>query len=183
MKKNSEVSILKEVIETLLYIVFVFVCVWFILTFVGQRTIVNGPSMENTLHDQESLWLSKASYKLHEPKRFDIVVFPSKKENVDYIKRIIGLPGERVRIDERGNIFINDQKLQESFGKEVIDTRHIGRANEEVKLGKDEYFVMGDNRNNSLDSRYEEVGNIKLEEFKGKVVFRLWPIKKFGMIK
>lgn len=181
-KTTEEMSIAKEIIEMLLYMAFVCIFVWFVITFIGQRTVVNGDSMKNTLHDQDNLWVSKVSYHLHDPERFDIVVFPYRDSEVYYIKRIIGLPGETVRIDEQGNIYINGEILEEHYGMETIDSRHIGRAIEEVKLGKDEYFVMGDNRNDSRDSRFEEVGNIKRSEIDGKAVFRIWPLSQFGKI-
>lgn len=92
------------------------------------------------------------------------------------------MPGETVRIDEEGTIYINDKVLEEDYGYETISTSMIGRAWENVVLGDDEYFVMGDNRNDSLDSRTEEVGNIKREELEGKAVFRIWPFSKFGKI-
>lgn len=180
---SSEVSIIKEVIQMILYMAFICLVVWVTITFVGQRTVVNGDSMNNTLHDQESLWVSKISYKLHDPERFDIIVFPYEQDTVFFIKRIIGMPGETVRIDEEGTIYIDGKPLEENYGLETIDTRHIGRAIEEVKLGKDEYFVMGDNRNNSMDSRFEEVGNIPRKDIEGKAVFRMWPLSKFGFVK
>ncbi len=187
MKKNTtssdEINIVKELVEMVLYMAFVCLVVWLCITFVGQRTVVNGDSMNDTLHDKDNLWVSKISYHLHDPERFDIVVFPYRDSDVFYIKRVIGLPGETVRIDEEGNIYINGEILEENYGLETIDSRHIGRAIEEVKLGKDEYFVMGDNRNNSKDSRFEEVGNIKRSEIDGKAVFRIWPLSKIGRIK
>jgi signal peptidase I len=99
-----------------------------------------------------------------------------------YIKRVIGLPGETVRIDEEGVIYINGEVLEEHYGKETIDTAHIGRAINEVKLGEGEFFVMGDNRNNSLDSRFEAVGNIKKSDIIGKAVLRMYPFNKFGKV-
>ncbi len=182
-QQSSEVNIVKEVVQMILYMIFICLVVWITITFIGQRTVVNGDSMQNTLHDQESLWVSKISYKIHDPERFDIVVFPYEDDSVYFIKRIIGMPGETVRIDEEGTIYINGEPLEENYGLETIDRRHIGRAIEDVKLGDDEYFVMGDNRNNSMDSRFEEVGNISRDKIEGKAVLRMWPLSKFGFIK
>lgn len=180
--EHEEVNIVKEIIGFVVYVAFVIFAVWVIITFVGQRTVVDGESMCNTLQDGDNLWVNKIGYRLHDIERFDIVVFPV--ENGDYyIKRVIGLPGETVRIDDEGNIYVNDKILEENYGRETIDIYSIGRAGENVKLGDDEYFVMGDNRNESLDSRYEEVGNIEKSRIEGKAVFRLWPLSKFGTIK
>ncbi|MDO5156947.1 MAG: signal peptidase I [Eubacteriales bacterium] len=182
-EEAKEINWVKEIVGMLIYIAFVFLAVWFIITFVGQRTEVSGESMCDTLYDEDNLWVSKISYRLHDPERFDIVVFPAENNTTYYIKRIIALPGEKIRIDEEGKIYINDEVLEENYGKEVIEEDLVGRAYENVTLGDDEYFVMGDNRNRSLDSREEEVGNIKREDLKGKAVLRIWPLNRFGTIK
>ena len=182
---EEEVNWVKEIIGMVIYIAFVFLAVWLIITFVGQRTEVSGESMYDTLDHGDNLWVSKISYRLHDPERFDIVVFPHVEEDgtsVFYIKRIIGMPGEKIRIDDEGNIYINDEILEEDYGYEMIIPGMIGRANHNIVLGEDEYFVMGDNRNDSKDSRFEEVGNIKRDELEGKAVFRIWPLSKFGTI-
>ena len=179
-EEKEDVNIVREIIEMVLYAAFLFAATWAIITFVGVRTRVRGPSMYDTLHDGDNLWVSKISYRIHEPERFDIVTFP--EEDEFYIKRIIGMPGEKIRIDDEGSIYINGELLEEDYGYEVIDEDMIGRAAKEITLGEDEYFVMGDNRNNSLDSRDEEVGNIKRDELVGKAVFRIWPISRFGKL-
>ncbi len=145
-----------------------------ILTYVGQRTVVSGDSMNDTLTNGDSLWVDKISYRFSDPERFDIVIFPygDVEDETYYIKRIIGLPGETVYIDEDGVIYIDDEPLEENYGKEVIEEGHRGVAAEPVTLGEDEYFVMGDNRNNSRDSRLSDVGNISKDDFVGKAVFR-----------
>lgn len=174
-------KVLKEVLSTSVYILFVLCAVYLVIHFVGQRTQVLGSSMEPKLSSEDNLIVDKISYRFHEPERFDIIVFPFRYEdNTYYIKRIIGLPGETVQIDEDGNILINGEILTESYGKEVI--KSPGRAYEEIELSDDEYFVMGDNRNNSMDSREPSVGNITREEIIGKAWLRIWPLDKFGFI-
>lgn len=140
--------------------------------------------MEPMLSDMDNLIVDKITYRFADPKRFDIIVFPFKQqENTFYIKRIIGLPGETVQIDVQGNIYINGEVLEESYGREVISPEHVGIAIDPVVLGEDEYFVMGDNRNNSMDSRAEIIGNIKREDIVGRAWIRIWPLSKFGILK
>lgn len=139
--------------------------------------------METTLYDGDNLIVDKITYRFEDPQRFDIIIFPFYPENKIFIKRIIGLPGETVRIDDHGNIYINDELLEESYGKEVIHPENAGVATDPVLLGNDEYFVMGDNRNNSKDSRTEAVGNIHRNDIIGRVWIRIWPLSKFGILK
>jgi signal peptidase I len=122
-----------------------------VVRYLGQKTLVDGSSMSPTLEDGDVLIIDKISYRFREPQRFDIVVFRYLyKENSYYIKRIIGLPGETVQIKD-GKIYIDGQLLEEDFGNAEI--KKPGRANQPITLGKDEYFVLGDNRNISSDSR------------------------------
>lgn len=138
--------------------------------------------MEPTLSNNDQLILDKISYRFSEPQRFDIIVFPFQyAEKTFYVKRIIGLPGETVQIDLQGNIYINGQILNEDYGKETIN--FAGLAVEPITLGDDEYFVMGDNRNNSSDSRDPSVGNIRRSNIIGKAWVRIWPLNKFGVLK
>ncbi len=175
-------QILKEVISTILYIAVVLAVTWLIITFVGQRTQVNGSSMEPTLSDHDNLIVDKISYRFKDPERFDIIVFPFQyEEDVYYIKRIIGMPGETVFIDLDGTIYIDGEALQENYGREVMLSP--GRAGEPITLGEDEYFVLGDNRNNSSDSRDPSVGNIHRDRIVGKAWVRIWPFHKFGVLR
>lgn len=173
---------LKEILSTSLYLLVVLALTFLIVTYVGQRTKVIGSSMEPMLEDGDNLIVDKISYRFEEPRRFDIIVFPFRyEEKTYYIKRIIGLPGETVYIDESGAVYINGEVLKESYGKEtIIDP---GRAFEPVVLGEDEYFVMGDNRNNSSDSRDPSVGNIHRKDIIGRAFIRIWPSSKFGILK
>ena len=172
-----------ELLNTAIYLLCVLGAVWLAITFVGQRTEVEGASMENTLHNGDNLIVDKLSYRFHDPERFDIIVFPFQfQDNTYYIKRIIGLPGETVQIMDDGSIYINGEKLEENYGMEVIKPETIGRAAEPIELGDDEYFVMGDNRNNSSDSRTDMVGNIKRENIIGKAWLRIWSVSDFGVL-
>ena len=175
--------IMRELLNTAIYLLCVLGAVWLVITFVGQRTEVEGASMENTLHNGDNLIVDKLSYRFHDPERFDIIVFPFQfQDNTYYIKRIIGLPGETVQIMDDGSIYINGEKLEENYGMEVIKPETIGRAAEPIELGDDEYFVMGDNRNNSSDSRTDMVGNITREYIIGKAWLRIWPVSDFGVL-
>ncbi len=181
-------KVLKEILSTSLYLLFVLMLTYLFITYVSQRTNVSGESMENTLHDADSLMVDKLSYRFNDPERFDIVVFPPPTQYVDdrtfYIKRIIALPGETIQIDEEGTIYIGDSEenlkpLDEGYGREVI--KYAGLAQNPITLGADEYFVMGDNRNNSTDSR--AFGTIKRQDIVGKAWIRIWPLDKFGVLK
>lgn len=175
---------MKEMISTLAYLLGVLCLTWLVITFVGQRTEVDGSSMEPMLSHGDNLIVDKITYRFSDPKRFDIIVFPFKLEaNTYYIKRIIGLPGETVQIDLEGNIYINGEVLEESYGREIIAPQNVGIAVDPIVLGEDEYFVMGDNRNNSTDSRTELVGNIKRENIVGRAWVRIWPFSDIGVLR
>lgn len=172
----------KEILSTLLYLVVIFGLTFLFITFVAQRTEVSGSSMEPTLQDGDSLLVDKLSYRFGNPKRFDIIIFPYQYgDNQFFIKRVIGLPGETVRIDYDGNIYINGEKLEENYGAEVI--LDPGRAETEISLSDGEFFVMGDNRNHSMDSRDISVGNIQKKDILGKAFVRIYPFSNFGGIK
>lgn len=172
---------LKEILGFSIYLLIILALTYLFITFVGQRTVVHGISMENTLQDGDNLIVDKWTYRKHEPKRFDIVVFPYKYEKgTYYIKRVIGLPGESVRIDETGNIYINEELLTDPYGREMI--RDAGIAATGVHLASDEFFVLGDNRNNSSDSRDAVIGPIKRDEIIGRAWARIYPFSAIGKV-
>ena len=174
-------AIVKEIISVVINVLICFAVVFVITQFIGQRTVVSGSSMEDTLTDGDNLIVDKISYRFHDPSRFDVVVFPYKyEEDTYYIKRIIGLPGEDVYIDGAGNIYINGELLPETYGTETI--LNSGLASSTIHLGEDEFFVLGDNRNNSTDSRFEAVGNIKGDDIVGKAWLRVYPFSDFGLV-
>ena len=173
--------ILKEILSTSMYLLVVLLITYLIVNFVGQRTEVVGSSMESTLSDGDNLIVDKITYRFSNPERYDIIVFPFQYEaNTYYIKRIIGMPGETVRIDSDGVIYINDKELKEYYGREIITDPGIARN--EITLGEDEYFVMGDNRNNSTDSREASVGNIHRKNILGRAWLRIWPLHEFELL-
>jgi signal peptidase I len=172
---------MKELFITSIYILIALIASLLVVRFVGIRTEVHGSSMNDTLIDGENLIVDKISYRFGNPERYDIVVFPYRHDSsIHYIKRVIGLPGETVFIDNDGNIYVDEVLLIESYGREII--RDGGRAGEPIKLAKDEYFVMGDNRNNSSDSRDPAVGNIRRSELVGKAWVRIWPFERMSFI-
>ena len=175
-KKN-----LRQGMGFLLYLAVLCCLTFAVIHFVGQRTVVIGPSMQPTLYEGDNLIVDKMTYRFRLPKRFEIIVFPyPTEEDRLLIKRIIGLPGERVRIAEDGTIYINGEELIESYGKEVI--KNAGLAAQEIVLSDDEYFVLGDNRNDSTDSRSASVGCVKRESIVGRAWLRIFPFDKIRLL-
>lgn len=154
---------------------------YLIITYVGQRTTVSGSSMETALSDGDNLIVDKISYRFKKPERYDIIVFPYKyEENTYYIKRIIGLPGETVQVID-GYTYINGKRLESDiYGAEVMEA--AGIAEDPIVLGEEEYFVLGDNRNHSSDSRDSSVGVLHREDLMGKAWVRIYPFHRVGVI-
>lgn len=173
-------SVVKEIVSWIIYLVILFAVAWLLLRYVGEQTQVSGESMYPTLCDGDNLVVDKVSYHFTDPGRFDIIVFPFQyQKDTFYIKRIIGLPGETVQISD-GKIYINGRILEEDFGYEEI--KNPGLASSPITLGQDEYFVLGDNRNNSTDSREPSVGNVSRDLIIGRALFRFWPLSGFGFL-
>lgn len=185
-QEEKQTNMLKEIISTIAYFAFVMLAVYLILTYVGQRTVVVGHSMDNTLQDGQNLVMDKISYRFHDPERFDIIIFPGPNTQTGeglepYIKRVIALPGETVQIID-GHVWVNDKLMEEDiYGKDDY-IENPGILNEPYTLGEDEYFCMGDNRAVSYDCRYEDVGMVHKDEFIGKAWIRIWPLSEFGSI-
>ena len=155
-----------------------FVSVWYF----GQKVSTVGDSMKPILRNGDVVLVNRIVYNASRPKRGDIIVFkPKGNENSHYyIKRIIALPGESVEIVEN-SVYINGEKLQEDYETSKIDD--VGIVNEKIKLGSDEYFVLGDDRQNSEDSRNANVGNVKYSYIYGKAWFVISPKSHFGFVK
>lgn len=149
---------------------FLYVCLVVIIRlFIIEPHSVSGSSMTETFHDKDYLFVEKISYRFTHPQRGDIVVFnpPLAERSKDrFIKRVIGIPGDSVRVTSEGT-FVNGELVNEPF----VD--HPGAQTAEVKLKEEEYFVMGDNRAGSYDSR--SWGPVREREIQGKVLLRLYP--------
>lgn len=179
-EKEKSKKIFKGILDWVIYIGIIFLFTYLIITYVGVRTRVSGQSMQPTLHDGDNLLVDKLTYRFREPKRYEIVVFPYKyEEDTYYIKRIIGLPGETVQIID-GYVYINGEKLKKDYGAEVM--QDAGIAEEPITLGEDEYFVLGDNRNHSSDSRVPNVGVLKRKDLMGRAWIRIWPFDRIGVV-
>lgn len=164
------------------FLVIVFLVVVLTHYFVFEWIQVSGFSMEDTLGNGDIICIEKISYRKVAPKRNDIVVVDTKNGNQkqQYIKRIIGLPGEKVKI-KKGHVYINGKQLKEIKSFDEIEDG--GMARDTIFLGKDEYFLLGDNRNNSKDSRNVELGIVKKQQIRGKLCFRIMPIGQAGKVK
>ena len=142
--------------------------------FAIQISVVRGHSMQPSLSDGDRLIIDRISYSVMDVSRFDVVVLRSPiDEGVDYVKRVIGLPGDRVRLDD-GHVFVNDEMVAESFAH-VVDHSMM----DEVSVPEGHYFLLGDNRPVSCDSR--EFGLVRQERLRGKVRARFWPPSRFAV--
>lgn len=180
-QKKKKKSAVREMFRWVFWLLVFCGIAFLIVQFIGERTVVSGDSMYPSLNDGDNLIVDKISYRFTDPKRFDIIVFPFQyQKETYYIKRVIGLPGETVQIQD-GEIYINNRVLKEPYGKEQI--RNPGIASGVITLGEDEYFVLGDNRNNSRDSREPSVGNISRGDIIGRALLRVWPVSGIGLLR
>jgi len=165
----SAKKVIKEIIIWILLIVITISASYFITTNVFVKTSVSGTSMEPTLKEGQVVIVNKLEYYIKSPKRNDVIVYKQSNKEHSYfeIKRVIGLPGETVKI-KNGIVYINDEAIKEKVKTEAIS--NSGLAEEGVKLDDNEYFVLGDNRNDSEDSRFASVGNILKNEIIGKAI-------------
>lgn len=160
---------IKRIIKELIPYIIIVVVVVLIRSFIATPVRVDGDSMNKTFKNGDILIL----YKLSEIKRFDVIVLHEEKDNEKIIKRVIGMPGDTVAIKD-GEIYINDEKIDDEYAYGMTSDY------DRITLKSDEYFILGDNRLISKDSRY--FGPIKEKEIKGKVIFRIFPFSKFGNI-
>ena len=167
-------KIIKEVIIWAVEIIAVILLAYFLVEYAVEKTTVVGESMETTLQEEDKIIINKFAYRFSKPKRFDVIVFKqSGKEHSYYnIKRIIGLPGETVQIKD-GVVYINDEPITEKSAVDAI--KNPGLAVEPITLEDKEYFVLGDNRNLSEDSRFANIGNVVFDYIIGKAWIRLKP--------
>lgn len=169
-------GMLDEIIRTIIFVVVVTV----LFDMAIPRSLVDGNSMQNTFQDSERLIVSRLHYLATPPDRGDIIVFNSvdpNSPNVMLIKRVIGLPGETVEFIDT-QVYVDGVLLPEPYIRE--DCTEFRCPDDAFELGPDEYFVMGDNRNNSQDSR--RLGAIPIDHIVGRVVFRYWPLERIGLI-
>ena len=162
---------IKDVIRDLIIVVAIVLLIGFFV----KPIIVEGASMNPTLQDDDYLLISRQSYTFGEPERGDIIVFPHHESTEDslYIKRVIAIPGDHLEIHD-GNVYINGELQYEDYIKSGAITE--GYVNLIIPEGQ--VFVMGDNRENSSDSRY--FGTVNIEEVTGEVFVRLWPLSEIG---
>lgn len=177
-KERFYIGIGKKLLQLVICIVIAFLLAKGITKYIGQYTKVEGISMENVLHDGDYIIINKISYRFHNPERFDIIVFPFDADTY-YIKRIIGLPGEKIQVID-GLIYIDGLPLKESYGTEEI--RNPANLSQEIQLGKKEYFVLGDNRNQSTDSRFDSVGMISEDRIIGKALAKVYPFDSIDLL-
>ena len=181
-KRKVNTGLLREIaLWTGEILLTMFVAVLLVL-FVGFRISVVGPSMSPTLENGEKILVNRLVYKIFSPKQNDLIVFlPNGNEKSHYyIKRVIAMPGDKVQVKE-GMIYINGEPFEEKVEVPAIENALL--AEEELTVGEDEYFVLGDNRNNSEDSRYASIGNVKKESIVGKAWCVVWPWDRFALLK
>lgn len=168
-----------EFFETLVVFGAIFAVIYL---FIAQFHKVSGLSMYPTMHDSDYLITEKVSYRFNQPKKGDIIVLKNPKDNSqDFIKRVIALPGDTIKV-ENNIVFVNNQPIPEKYLPSGTPTQSGAFLTEgtELKAGTNQYFVFGDNRNHSSDSR--EWGPITKEEIVGRAFFRYWPLQQIGLL-
>ncbi|MBQ6442397.1 MAG: signal peptidase I [Lachnospiraceae bacterium] len=180
-KKKINFTIVREVLTWAIEIAIVLALAFVLVYFVGLRTSVIGRSMEPTLRGTDEILVDRFVYKLIDPRRDDIIVFlPNGNEKSHYyVKRVIGVPGDTVRI-ENGTVYVNGEEYHGELEYEAVTDPGI--AEDEITLGADEFFVLGDNLDSSEDSRYANIGNISKDYIIGKAWAIVKPKTRMGII-
>ena len=174
----EETTPLRRGIRWIVDVVVVISLAWFVAYGFGTQVKVAGQSMAPLLRGDDVVLMDRLAYDFGTPERFDVVVF-EREDHKSNIKRVIGLPGEVVQITD-GVIYIDGQRLEAENG---LDTSVLaGVAENPVTLGEDEYFLLGDNRDGSEDSRFVNMGKIKRDQIQGKIWLRLMPLLDIGLI-
>ncbi len=181
-KKKINTGLLKEIAIWAGEILLTIVGTVILVSFFGFKISMVGPSMSPTLENGDQILVNRFLYKLFEPGRNDLVVFSpnGNQKSHYYVKRIIALPGDMVQIKD-GEVYVNGEPFPEKL--EVDPVENALMAEQEIIVGEDEYFVLGDNRNNSEDSRYASIGNVKKEYIIGKAWLRVYPWEEIGLLK
>lgn len=181
-RKKINLPLVREVLSWIVEIVVVIGLAYVLVSFFGIRTNVVGQAMEQTLENDDDILVNKFAYIISKPKQGDVIVFlpNGNKKSHYYVRRVVAVPGDTVQIKD-GALYVNDELYKEST--DVASMEDAGIASDAVKLEKDEYFVLGDNRNNSEDSRYANIGNVKRDYIIGKAWFRFSGLGSFGTIK
>lgn len=174
-KKPKYKKFLKALVLWIVEIALVVLAAYLIIEYAVEKTTMMGVSMNTTLNDGDKIIINKLAYLRSEPKRYDVVVFSQSKSGHGYhnIKRVIGLPGETVEITN-GAVYINGKILEEDM-EELEAMRVAGLADKPMVLGENEFFVLGDNRNYSEDSRFANIGIVVKSDIIGKAWLRLTP--------
>lgn len=173
-KKRKDTGAIRGLLEAGLFILAVLVIALLMSKYVVERVQVHNHSMEHTLEPDDSVMIDKISYRFHDPERFDIIVFRQAGSKEALIKRVIGLPGETVQIVD-GAFLIDGEEIEDVKGTEPPE--FAGMASSPLKLSVGEYFVVGDNREESIDSRYEEIGLVPSTRITGRMFMRIYPFK------
>ena len=181
-KKKINTGILKEILIWAVEILLTVAVTVIVVSLFGFRISVVGSSMSPTLANGETILVNRFVYHLFDPKPNDLVVFrPNGNENSHYyIKRVVAVPGDTVQIKE-GEIYVNGAHIQEEAAASAVE--NALSAEEEITIGEDEYFVIGDNSSNSEDSRYASIGNVKKEYIIGKAWCIVSPWDRFRLLK
>ncbi len=172
-RKNRSSSVIRSLLEWGLFILAVLLITFILSRYFIERVRVRNHSMEHTLEDGDSVMIDKISYHFKDPERFDIIVFRQNGTGEELIKRVIGLPSETVQI-VNGKFLINGEEITDVAGLDAPE--YGGIAESPVKLSVGEYFVVGDNRKESIDSRFDQVGIVPSTKITGRMFMRLLPI-------